>query len=134
MFYGAKKETFQFAAFLRKNLTPSERTLWEVLKNNHLNFRFKCQHPVNKYVVDFYCHAKLMVIEVDGSIHLLDEIHERDVEREKYIREFGIDFIRFTNEEVLFNLQGVQEKIIQFMMKRDKEIPAIHDLNFKFDM
>jgi cyclase len=131
MYYGAKKETFQFAAYLRKHLTKAEEILWEQLRNNNFNVRFKCQHPVSKYVVDFYCHPVRLVIEVDGSIHLLEEIHEKDIYREDNLRLLGLDLIRFTNEMVLYDFENVKEKILETMLQRSKFAPNFHDLDFR---
>jgi len=131
MFYGAKKESFQFAAQLRKNLTPAEQILWNELKNNSLNLRFKCQHPISRYVVDFYCHPLLFIIEVDGSIHLIQEIHENDIDREENLKLFGLDILRFTNDMVIYDLENVRQKILDTMLIRSKLIPKLHDLDFR---
>ncbi len=131
MFYGAKKETFQFAAYLRNHLTEAEEILWSHLKNNNFNLRYKCQHPISKYVVDFYCHHLLFIIEVDGSIHLLEEIHDKDIEREENLRSFGLEIIRFSNESVIYDIEFVKQEILAMMLRRSKLIPDIHDLNFR---
>ncbi|MFZ1677231.1 MAG: endonuclease domain-containing protein [Saprospiraceae bacterium] len=107
MHYGAKKATFQFAYLLRKNLTPAEKYLWEYLRKNSLGVRFKCQHPTWIYVVDFYCHPIKLVIEVDGSIHLLEEIHQNDLDREANLKSFELTIIRFTNDEVINDIENV---------------------------
>ena len=111
MHYGAKKETFQFAYFLRKNLTKAEKHLWAQLRKKSLGVRFKCQHPTWIYVVDFYCHPLRLIIEVDGSIHLINEIHDNDKDRECNLTSFGLKIIRFTNEEVLYDTEMVMIKI-----------------------
>ena len=111
MHYGAKKATFQFTYQLRKNLTPAEKSLWGYLSKRSLGLRFKCQHPAWIYVLDFYCHPLQLAIEVDGSIHLLEEIHQNDVDRETNLKSFGITIIRFTNNEVLNNIEHVLERI-----------------------
>ncbi|MBK9981642.1 MAG: endonuclease domain-containing protein [Saprospiraceae bacterium] len=113
MHYGAKKSTFLFALQLRKNLTPAEKFLWEFLRRHLMKYRFKCQHPTWIYVVDFYCHPLKFVIEVDGSIHLLKEIHENDVDRETNLKSFGLNILRFTNDEVLHDSLKVIQKIEQ---------------------
>jgi imidazole glycerol-phosphate synthase subunit HisF len=133
MFYGAKKETFQFASFLRNHLTESEEILWSYLKKNQFNYRFKCQHPISKYVVDFYCHPLRFVIEVDGSIHLLEEVHEHDVNREENLRTFGLEIIRFSNEMVLYDIEYVKQEILNTMVRRFNVVPNFHDLGFRED-
>ena len=70
MFYGATPLIFERANQLRKHQTESEKLLWEILKNKRmLGLRFKRQHPIDKYIADFYCHSLKLVIEVDGKIH-----------------------------------------------------------------
>ena len=70
MFYGASAFVFRNAEKLRNNMTPTEVKLWYALSNNQLNgFRFKNQHPISKFVVDFYCHKARLVIELDGEVH-----------------------------------------------------------------
>lgn len=111
MHYGAKKETFRFASFLRKNLTLSEKKLWSNICNKLTGYKFRCQHPTWRYVTDFYCHELRLIIEVDGSIHLLDEIMQNDTDRENNLCSFGLNIIHFTNEEVLLDMDTVMDKI-----------------------
>ena len=111
MFYGAIKPLFERAEMLRKNPTHFENILWQHIKANQLGVRFKRQHPIWMYIADFYCHELKLVIEVDGSIHDLNEIKEHDVLREEDIKSFGIKVIRFSNDEIKHNITGVIEKI-----------------------
>ena len=122
MHYGAKKATFQFAYQLRKNLTPAEKFLWEYLKKKSLGLRFKCQHPTWIYVVDFYCHPIKLVIEVDGSVHLLEEIHQNDQDRETNLKGFGLTIIRFTNDEVIDNIENVIQRIEHKILELTKNM------------
>ena len=131
MFYGAQKHTFQFAALLRKNLTPAEQALWDKLQNNNLFYRFRCQHPVSRYVVDFYCQPLRFVIEVDGSIHLLDEIHQTDAYREENLKKLGLYIHRFTNDQVLFQMDSVLEEINQVIQIISAHVPYFHDLDYR---
>jgi very-short-patch-repair endonuclease len=119
MFYGAKKNIFIRALELRNNMTIAERLLWDKLKNKDLfKARFKCQHPVGIFIVDFYCHKYKLVIEVDGGIHNEERVSEHDDGREHDIEKFGIKIIRFENEEVLQNIESVIKRI-------QKEIEAL---------
>ncbi len=78
MFYGATPLIFERANQLRKNQTESEKFLWEILKNKQmLGLRFKRQHPIDKFIADFYCHSLKLVIEVDGKIHFNPEKIEK---------------------------------------------------------
>lgn len=111
MFYGATRETFRYAHYLRNHLTTSEKILWEHLRKNSLGHRFKSQHPIWRYIVDFYCHPKRLVVEVDGSIHLLEEIHHNDVLREYNLKYLGLNIIRFSNDDIFCNIDYVLQVI-----------------------
>jgi len=73
--------------------------------------KFRRQHPINRFVVDFYCHEKMLVVEVDGGIHNDIEVKERDVGREEELQDFGLTILRFTNEEVINEMEKVLEKL-----------------------
>lgn len=112
LFYGASPEIHKRAKELRKQMTPAEKVLWNFLKNKSLEgFKFRRQHPIDKYIVDFYCHQKKLVIEVDGSIHDQLDQKEYDSGRTSVLEEFGLKVIRFRNEEVLDNFQSVIGRI-----------------------
>jgi len=87
----------------------------ELFKNNQLGYRFRRQHPVGNFIVDFYCHKLKLVIEADGSIHNSEEAKIRDEERQKILETEGIKVIRFTNAEILKNGEEVIEKINFFI-------------------
>lgn len=106
MYYGAVPSTFGKAMLLRNKMTPEEVMLWERLKGKQIcNTRFRRQHPINKFIADFYCHAAKLVMELDGKIHL--QQLEYDKERTQILKEFGIEVIRFTNSEILNNIDNV---------------------------
>jgi very-short-patch-repair endonuclease len=92
-------------------MTLSEKTLWEKLRRNSFNLRFRRQHPINNYIADFYCHEIRLVIEVDGPIHLKEENNQNDKNRTAEMEKYGITVLRFTNDEVLFKINEVLEKI-----------------------
>jgi very-short-patch-repair endonuclease len=94
---------------LRKISTPEEIILWEKLRNNNLNFKFKRQHSIGNFIADFYCSAKKIVIELDGNQHL--ENKEYDKERTEYFESLGLKVVRFWNAEVNKNLDRVIENI-----------------------
>ena len=113
MFYGAGKNMFQKAHFLRSKITDAEMVLWSRLKNRNIfKVRFRRQHPVDIFVLDFYCHEIKLAIEVDGRIHLKREIQEYDEGRSHDIEKCGIKMLRFTNEQILNNLNEVQTTIL----------------------
>jgi len=97
---------------LRQDMTPAEKTLWKHLKANRLNgLHFRRQQIVHGYFADFYCHQQELIVEVDGGIHETQK--EYDAEREEYLKALGFRIVRFTNEEVTNNLNGVLQKIVE---------------------
>lgn len=114
-FYDASPEIFKRARELRKTLTDTERVLWDCIKQDKLEgLHFRRQHPLNKFIVDFYCHELSLVIELDGGIHLKDSVAERDEGREYELRRLGLNVLRFKNEEVIKNINSVLETIKDF--------------------
>ncbi len=111
MFYGAGNLIFEKAKKLRNNVTPTEMILWGRLKEKFSKLKFRRQHPVSLYIVDFYCHAEKLVIEIDGSIHVLGEVKIKDEMRQKHLEALGLRVIRFTTNEILNNLESVLETI-----------------------
>ena len=120
MFYGAPPVIQRRAALLRKNGTSAENALWEELSNKQQTVKFRRQHPINQFIVDFYCHELKLVIEVDGGIHLKKENREYDQMRTEVLESFKITVLRFTNEEVLNHCHDVLRKI-QFSIKKLQE-------------
>ena len=116
LFYGASAFTLQKAKELRKRLTPAERKVWQVLKNKQLDaYKFRRQHPIYKYIADFYCHELGLVIELDGGVHDGLEQKEHDLNRDQVIQEFGIRILRFKNEEVMGDVGEVIRQIKGFL-------------------
>ena len=112
MFYGASYSVFEKAKYLRENMTQAEKILWERLKNKQiLGLRFKPQHPINQFIVDFYCHRIRIVIELDGEIHDKKEIKEYDINREWEIENYNIEILRFKNYQILEEIEQVLNKI-----------------------
>ncbi|MHB9132301.1 MAG: endonuclease domain-containing protein [Armatimonadota bacterium] len=107
---GTTKGVEQASRELRKSLTPAEEILWQALRGRRLEgLKFRRQHPVGKYVLDFYCPEYRLVIELDGEIH--DHQQEYDQIRTEHLAAYGYRVIRFRNEEVFNNLTGVLEVI-----------------------
>ncbi len=111
MHYSASKTIFQYAEVLRKNMTEAEEIVWERLCKNKLGVRIRRQHPIYKYIADYYCHELKLVIEIDGEIHLSRENKESDISRDITLNEFGIQIIRFTNDQVINNLDQIIDEI-----------------------
>jgi very-short-patch-repair endonuclease len=97
---------------LRKKLTPAEATLWLLLKDKKLEGRkFRRQHSVGKYIVDFYCPSEKLVIELDGERHFTDEGMQYDQKRTDYLNTCKIRVLRFENHEVFQSPEGVLDEI-----------------------
>ena len=100
---------------LRNESTPAELFLWERLKNKQLGYKFRRQHGIDSFIVDFYCSEKQLAIELDGSQHFTEEGKHNDEERTKIIDEHHIRIIRFRNEEVLSQIETVIDTIKQVL-------------------
>jgi very-short-patch-repair endonuclease len=104
------RELHERARELRRNMTFAEKILWEKLRHNQLNgLQFRRQQIINPFIVDFYCHAKALIVEVDGDIHDLQQ--EYDAERSTYLIAHGFHMLRVTNGDVKRNLATVLQKI-----------------------
>ena len=104
------RELQQAARGMRTVATEAEDVLWEALRGRRLDgLRFRRQHPVGRFVLDFYCPIHKLVVEVDGGVH--DAQEERDAERTAVIEAHGYRVIRFRNEDVMQNLPAVLDGI-----------------------
>ena len=116
MFKGAKPDTFKRAEILRSKMTSSELKLWEILKNkNNIGHRFRRQHPLGYYILDFYNHQLKLCIEVDGKYHETKDQQVKDKLRDEFLKFNQIKVLRFSNEEVendFENVIGTIKKII----------------------
>ncbi|MBN3036555.1 MAG: endonuclease domain-containing protein [Bacteroidales bacterium] len=117
MFFGAKPKTFEKARALRFDMTEAERILWKRLrKNQMMGFRFKRQHPIGQFIVDFYCHKARLVIEIDGGIHLNRNQKEYDKERTYELENFGLKVLRFKNDLVYQDPDKVVNEIGKYLL------------------
>ncbi len=105
-----KENLKETARELRKNQTEAEKKLWYQYLSG-LDIRFKRQHPIDNYIVDFYCTKIGLVIEIDGETHNEDKQFEHDNKRTEILENYGLKVIRFSNEDVLKNFEGVCEVI-----------------------
>jgi very-short-patch-repair endonuclease len=109
---GTTPEIITVARKLRLQLTPAETLLWRSLQKRQLNgLKFRCQHPVSGFVVDFYCPEHRLVIELDGNVH--DTQLDYDTERTSRLNDLGYRVLRFRNEAVLNNLEQVLQQILE---------------------
>lgn len=91
---------------MRHEPTPAEKQLWQRLRNRKVtNAKFRRQHAIYRFIVDFYCYEARLVIEVDGSIH--DYTQEDDALRQEFLKSLGLRVIRFSNADVLQQMDGV---------------------------
>ena len=109
-----KSSTLEKRKKLRKNQTEPEKKLWQYLRNKQLKGnKFFRQYGIGEYIADFYCPKLKLVIEIDGESHFNDEAIEYDRIRTEYFNSLGIKVIRFTNTEVMKNIEGVLIKILE---------------------
>lgn len=101
MFYDAGPLLFAKTKYLRNHLTAAELKLWEYLRTSPMGLKFRRQHPIGIYIVDFYYHAAKLAIEADGRIHELVEVKQNDVTRQKLPEAGGPTVIRFSNNGLL---------------------------------
>ena len=93
----------------RKNPTRAEEILWEYLRKEQLGVKFRRQHSIEKYIADFVCLEKQLIIELDGEVH--NQQVDYDVIRTKHLQELGFKVIRFQNEEVFESIEKILSKI-----------------------
>jgi len=115
----------QLSRQLRNNMTDAERYLWIKLRLGQLKgCHFYRQKPIGEYIVDFFCPKAKLVIEVDGSQHFSDETIEYDKIRDEYMNGVGLKVLRFSNSDVMKNLDGVVESILENMEFSGEIIPC----------
>jgi len=122
MFYGAGPLIFEKAKALRNTLTHAELVLWSYLKTSPMGLKFRRQHPTGIYIVDFYCHELKLVIEVDGKIHERIENRKDDEKRQKDLEDWGIEVVRFRNDEVELKLEEVINRIETILITKRKPL------------
>ena len=106
----------KLAKSLRKRSTDAEKSIWMILRGKNLmSIKFRRQQPIGPYIVDFVSFDKKLIIEIDGGQHALEK--EKDLERDLYFEEKGYKVLRFWNNEVLQNIEGVVEVIRMELLK-----------------
>ena len=107
------------ARALRKSMTDAEHLMWYCLRQKQLGgFRFRRQHPFERFVLDFYCCEAKLAVELDGGQHNEPDARFRDAERTAFLKQHGIQVIRFWNNEVLQNLEGVLLTVYEALQRR----------------
>ncbi|MEI6429711.1 MAG: DUF559 domain-containing protein, partial [Pseudanabaena sp. ELA607] len=101
---------------LRKNQTSAEKVFWEIVRTKRfLGLKFRRQHQIGNYIVDFYCHDRKLVIELDGEIHNQPEQQQRDRQRSEYLNSLGLTVLRFTNQEIFQNLETILQTLLDLL-------------------
>jgi very-short-patch-repair endonuclease len=103
----------QAAREMRHPQTPAEATLWRAMRDRRLGYKFRRQHPIDRFIVDFYCANAKLCIEIDGASHLEPEQIDYDAARTAYLQEVGYQVIRFTNDDVRYNIHAVVDEIVR---------------------
>ena len=106
-------KTLAYARALRANMTDAETKLWQALRREQLGVKFRKQHPIPPFILDFYCIEKKLAIELDGGQHNDAESTKYDAERTQWLEAQGIRVLRFWNNEVLTNLDGVLQVVAE---------------------
>ena len=109
---------------LRQEETEAEKVLWNALRGKRLNgLKFRRQHPYEKTILDFFCVEHQLVVELDGSIHDLQDQFKSDEDRTQFLNDHGLKVIRFRNEEILKRLPIVLQKIIEITSHPGGSLP-----------
>lgn len=105
-------QLLEFAKTMRSNATDAENFMWQILRAKHfMNLKFRRQHVIKPYIVDFYCHEIGLVIELDGSQHGTDDAVEYDAERTKFLEALDFKVVRYWNHDVLSRTDVVLEDL-----------------------
>jgi very-short-patch-repair endonuclease len=103
---------------MRHPQTPTEAALWRALRNRQTGFKFRRQHPIYRFIIDFYCAEAKLLIEIDGESHFQPDQKEYDEARTEYLEGLGYRVIRFTNDDVKYNIQAVASEILRIVESR----------------
>ena len=118
-FYSQLMADTQRARELRKSETWAEKLMWSWLRDRRFSaYKFRRQHPVGEYYLDFFCEEAELNIELDGSQHGFPEQRKHDLEREKFLQSRGIKTLRFWNSHLRRNAQGIRDTIFDELQKR----------------
>jgi len=106
------KKLKNFSQQLRKNMTDAERLLWSKVRGKQVGgYQFYRQKTIGSYIVDFYCPRARLVIELDGGQHYTDPGKKKDIQRDKNLKELGLEVLRFSDREIFEHIDSVMEVI-----------------------
>jgi very-short-patch-repair endonuclease len=97
----------KIAGKLRRNQTDAERKIWALLRSGEMGFKFRRQHPIGRYIADFICLERRLIVELDGGQHT----EANDTNRTEFLESVGYQVLRFANNEVMANPEGVFQMI-----------------------
>lgn len=115
----------QRAREMRHPQTPAEATLWRAIRNRNLGYKFRRQHPINRFIIDFYCAQAKLCIELDGESHFEADQMEYDAARTEFLEYLGYKVIRFTNNDVRYTLNAVVDEIARVIESRLNPPPPL---------
>jgi very-short-patch-repair endonuclease len=108
----------QNARELRHPQTSVEAILWRHLRNRNLVYKFRRQHPIDRFIIDFYCAAAKLCIKIDGDSHTKREQLEYDAARTEFLQELGYKVIRFSNSDARYQINSIVDEIIKQVEER----------------
>ncbi|MBD2525310.1 endonuclease domain-containing protein [Nostoc sp. FACHB-133] len=109
---------------LRNNMPPCEKIVWVKLKNQQIeSCKFRRQYSIDRFIVDFYSSELRLAIEIDGDSHYQDGVPEYDRDRQAFLESKGTRFLRFTNQEVYQDIDGVMDKIREVICRLREVTP-----------
>ena len=98
-------------------MTSAEKLMWQILRRNSVKgFYFRRQHPIGRYIADFYCHKVKLVVELDGDVHDSADQKEHDANRDAIMEKFGLTVLRFSNDDIFKNAEFVVNEIENFLV------------------
>ena len=119
IYCGADPEILRLARENRRKMTLAEIKLWKCLRGKNIQgMKFRRQHPLSRFIADFYCHQAKLVIEIDGGYHDEQDQEESDLGRHQALEDMGFLVIRFRNEEIEMDVEGVVERIRKVLRER----------------
>jgi very-short-patch-repair endonuclease len=111
---------------LRNNMTEPEKKLWQILRSKQMGVKFRRQHGIGYYIADFYCPELKLVIEVDGDSHSSANAQAYDAIRRDFMASLGITTLRFTNDQVMNNIEGVHQHLTQYLNTAFEKLTPSH--------
>jgi very-short-patch-repair endonuclease len=114
---------------MRHPQTPAEASLWRALRNRKTGFKLRRQHPIYRFIIDFYCAQAKLLIEIDGKSHLEPDQVEYDRARTESLEKLGYKVIRFTNNDVRYNIHTVADEILRTIEARIAELKSKKQMN-----